>query len=35
VQLDLEYLEKRSMLLDLKILWLTAAKVLTKDGVTH
>lgn len=35
VKLDAEYLRCRSFLLDLKILWLTAAKVLARDGVSH
>lgn len=35
VQLDAEYLERRSLLLDIKILWMTALKVLARDGVSH
>ncbi len=35
VQLDAEYLRRRSFLFDLKILWMTASKVLSKDGVSH
>lgn len=35
VQLDVEYLQRRSMLFDLKILWMTAMIVLTRDGVSH
>jgi len=35
VQLDLEYLQRRSLLFDLKILWMTAMKVMAKDGVSH
>ncbi len=35
VALDVEYLQKRSLLFDLKILWMTAAKVLSSDGVSH
>ncbi|MBT0571756.1 sugar transferase [Curvibacter sp. CHRR-16] len=35
VQLDAEYLRKQSLLLDLKILWMTAVKVLYRDGVSH
>lgn len=35
VQLDAEYLQRRSFLFDLKILWRTALKVLTRDGVSH
>lgn len=35
VQFDAEYLQRRSLLFDLKILWMTAVKVLAKDGVSH
>lgn len=35
VQLDEEYLQRRSFLFDLKILWLTAIKVIARDGVAH
>jgi len=35
VALDAEYLERRSLLFDMKILWLTALKVLARDGVSH
>ena len=35
VALDLEYMQRNSFLFDLKILWMTALKVLTKDGVSH
>lgn len=35
VELDAEYLRKRSFILDLKILWMTAVKVITKAGVSH
>jgi O-antigen biosynthesis protein WbqP len=35
VELDAEYLQRRSLLFDLKVLWMTALKVLTKDGVSH
>jgi len=35
VQLDVEYLEHRSLLFDMKILWKTALKVLARDGVSH
>lgn len=35
VQLDVEYLERRSLLLDMKIIWMTALKVLARDGVSH
>ncbi|QDL55220.1 sugar transferase [Rhodoferax aquaticus] len=35
VQLDVYYLQSRSFGLDLKILWMTALKVLARDGVSH
>lgn len=35
VALDAEYLKKRSLWLDIKIIWLTFIKVLRSDGVTH
>jgi len=35
VQLDAEYLMRRSILFDLKILWMTVLKVLARDGVSH
>jgi O-antigen biosynthesis protein WbqP len=35
VGLDVEYLHRRSLALDAKILWMTAAKVLRRDGVSH
>ena len=35
VDLDLEYLQRRSFLFDMKILWMTTLKVLAKDGVSH
>lgn len=35
VQLDVEYLQRRSFLFDLKILRMTALKVLARDGVSH
>lgn len=35
VQLDFEYLERRSLLFDLKILWITVLKVFARDGVAH
>lgn len=35
VQLDAEYLERRSLLFDIKILAMTALKVLARDGVSH
>lgn len=35
VQLDVEYLQRRSLLFDMKILWMTALRVLARDGVLH
>ena len=35
VQLDAEYLEKQSLLFDLKIMLLTAMKVIGREGVSH
>lgn len=35
VELDTEYLHGQSFKFDLKILWLTAVKVLRRDGVSH
>ncbi len=35
ILLDVEYLRRRSFLFDLKILWLTASKVLAREGVSH
>lgn len=35
VELDAEYMEKQSFSFDLKILWMTAMKVLARDGVSH
>lgn len=35
VQLDAEYLQRRSLLFDIKILWMTSLKVLARDGVSH
>ena len=35
VELDAEYLQRRSLLFDLRILWMTALKVLARDGVSH
>lgn len=35
VQFDVEYLVRQSFWFDLYILWLTALKVVTKDGVSH
>lgn len=35
VEFDIEYLRRRSFGFDLRILWLTALKVLARDGVAH
>jgi O-antigen biosynthesis protein WbqP len=35
VKWDAEYLQKRSLGFDLKILWMTLLKVLQRDGVSH
>jgi O-antigen biosynthesis protein WbqP len=35
VALDVEYLDHQSLLLDIKIIWLTFIKVIKKDGVSH
>ncbi len=35
VRLDEEYLRRQSFLFDLRILWLTAVKVVRRDGVSH
>lgn len=35
VQLDAEYMRRRSFLFDIRILWMTAMKVLSRDGVSH
>jgi len=35
VALDAEYLRRHSLLFDIRILWMTAHKVLAKDGVSH
>ncbi len=35
VGFDVEYLQRRSFLFDLKIMFLTALKVLRRDGITH
>jgi O-antigen biosynthesis protein WbqP len=35
VALDVEYLERQNLWLDIKILWLTFLKVLKRDGVSH
>lgn len=35
VALDAEYRDRRNLLLDVRILWLTAVKVLRREGVQH
>jgi O-antigen biosynthesis protein WbqP len=35
VELDFEYLQLKSFLFDLKILWMTALKVVVRDDVSH
>ena len=35
VRLDAEYLKRRSLMFDIYILWLTALKVVRRDGVSH
>jgi O-antigen biosynthesis protein WbqP len=35
VDLDFDYLQRRSFLFDLKIIWMTALKVFARDGVSH
>lgn len=35
VRLDAEYLHRRSLWFDIKILWLTFVKVIRRDGVSH
>lgn len=35
VALDAEYMQKQSFWFDIQILWLTALKVVRRDGVTH
>ena len=35
VALDMEYLQRRNLVFDLHILWLTAVKVLRREGVQH
>jgi O-antigen biosynthesis protein WbqP len=35
VKLDVEYLERRSLGFDLKVLWLTVARVIRREGVSH
>ncbi|NDE19802.1 MAG: sugar transferase, partial [Alphaproteobacteria bacterium] len=35
VALDIEYLQRRSLQFDLRIIWLTLIKVYRSDGVSH
>ena len=35
VRLDVEYLQRRSVGFDIRILWLTFVKVIRRDGITH
>ena len=35
VKLDVEYLQRRSLWFDIKILWMTFVKVLHREGVSH
>lgn len=35
VAFDREYLERKSLVFDLKIIWLTGVKVLRRDGIRH
>ncbi|HSU21730.1 sugar transferase [Comamonadaceae bacterium OTU4NAUVB1] len=35
VRLDAQYLQRRSLTFDLRILWMTFVKVLRRDGVSH
>ena len=35
VKLDVEYLERRSLVFDLRIIWMTFLKVLRRDGISH
>ena len=35
VRLDVEYLQRQSLKLDIRILWLTFVKVIRRDGITH
>jgi len=35
VGLDAEYLRRQSFIFDLKILWMTVLKVISRDGVSH
>ena len=35
VDLDIEYLRRRSFFFDIKILWMTFSKIMERDGVSH
>ncbi|MDB5843510.1 MAG: sugar transferase [Polaromonas sp.] len=35
VKLDVEYLQRQSLWLDIRILWMTFVKVIRRDGITH
>ena len=35
VKLDVEYLQRQSLVFDIRILWMTFVKVLRRDGVSH
>jgi O-antigen biosynthesis protein WbqP len=35
IALDVEYMQRQSLWFDIKIIWLTALKVLKRDGVSH
>jgi O-antigen biosynthesis protein WbqP len=35
VELDAEYIRRRSLFFDLRILWLTVLKIISKEGVSH
>jgi O-antigen biosynthesis protein WbqP len=35
VELDAEYLRRQSFFFDLKVLWMTVLKVISRDGVSH
>jgi len=35
VRFDAEYAQRQSLRFDIKIIWITALKVLRRDGVTH
>ena len=35
VELDVEYMERKSLWFDLYIIWLTVIKIVRRDGITH